>query len=213
MAGTPRSIGAPVGIRNGKTVMQNRPADLATVTDLFDRIPFGRGGTKEIGGLWAIERNALIAEVTTEIIRFQTVNARPTIDGVIDPGGGTLKLMNQLASASTPTASSARVVPSPDGLPEAPGPLGVFVAHESSVDGLAPLRKTVVNANYVRKLVRVDASSINWYGVVVPKSAAGHTMVRIPHINSRRLRFRVGTRMRLTTRSAVGQISGETTPR
>jgi len=45
--------------------MQNRPADLATVTDLFDRIPFGRGGTKEIGGLWAIERNALIAEVTT----------------------------------------------------------------------------------------------------------------------------------------------------
>lgn len=65
MAGTPRSIGAPVGIRNGKTVMQNRPADLATVTDLFDRIPFGRGGTKEIGGLWAIERNALIAEVTT----------------------------------------------------------------------------------------------------------------------------------------------------
>jgi hypothetical protein len=183
MAGTPRQLDAPVGIRNGTAMMPNRPKDLGVVTELFDRIPFARGGTQEIGGLWATARSALIAEVTAEIVRFQTVNGRPVIDGVVDPTGGTFKLMNQLASAPSPTAVTARVVPPPDGLAEAAGPHGVYVAQESSLAGLGPLRMSVVNANYVRKLVRVDASSINWYGVVVPKSASGHTMGRIPHIN------------------------------
>jgi hypothetical protein len=89
---------APVGTRNGKNVMPNQPSDLATVTELFDRIPFSKGGTQEIGGMWATERMLLIAEVTAEIVRFQTVNSRTVVDGVIDPGGGTLKLMNQLAT-------------------------------------------------------------------------------------------------------------------
>jgi hypothetical protein len=81
MANTSVRISAPVGIRNGKTVMPNRPDDLATVTELFDRIPFSKGGTQEIGGLWAAERTALIAEVTAEIVRFQTMNSRPVADG------------------------------------------------------------------------------------------------------------------------------------
>lgn len=90
-------ISAPVGIRNGKTVMPNQSSDLATVTDLFDRIPFSKGGTQEVGGLWATDHALLITEVTAEIVRFQTLNSQPVVDGVIDPNGGTLKLMNQLA--------------------------------------------------------------------------------------------------------------------
>lgn len=92
------SIKSAVGIRDGKAVMPNRAEDLDEITDLFDRIAFAEGGTREIGGMWASERTALIAEVTTEIVRFQTVQKRPKVDGVIDPGGGTLKRMNELAS-------------------------------------------------------------------------------------------------------------------
>jgi hypothetical protein len=183
MAITSVRINAPVGTRYGKTVMPNQPGDLATVTDLFDRIPFAKGGTREIGGLWANNRALLIAEVTTEIVRFQTVNKRPVIDGVIDPAGGTLKLMNQLAMEPLPGKLSARVVPAPEALPEAPGLHGVHVVDPASMPGLGPLRRTVANANYVRKLVRVDASSIKWYGVVVPKAMTGQMVGGIPHIN------------------------------
>jgi hypothetical protein len=183
MASTTVRINAPVGIRYGKSVMANQPGDLATVTELFDRIAFADGGTREIGGLWATDRSALIAEVTAEIVRFQTTNKRPVVDGVIDPGGGTLKLMNQLAAEPSPGALQATVMPAPDGLEEAAGPKGVFVVEPSSMPGLKPLRKLVANANYVRKLVRVDGSSITWYGVVVPLTASGQAMGRIPHIN------------------------------
>jgi len=77
--------------------MANTPRDLAIVTDLFDRIPMANGGSAELFGVWAINRDDLIAEVTAQIITFQTANGLPVIDGVIDPGGGTLKLMNTLA--------------------------------------------------------------------------------------------------------------------
>jgi hypothetical protein len=97
MALTFTNITSPVGIRNGQTTMANTPRDLAIVADLFDRIPMANGGSAELFGVWAINRAELIAEVTAQIIIFQTVNGRPMIDGVIDPGGGTLKLMNKLA--------------------------------------------------------------------------------------------------------------------
>ncbi|MGH7467861.1 MAG: hypothetical protein ACRENP_07705 [Longimicrobiales bacterium] len=163
--------------------MTNQPGDLTTITDLFDRIAFSDGGTREIGGLWATERALLIAEVTAEIVRFQTINNRPVVDGVIDPGGGTLKLMNQLASEPSPVTIRATVMPAPDGLAEAVGPKGMFVVEPSSLPGLGQMRKLVANTSYVRKLVRVDGSSITWYGVVVPRTASGQAIGRIPHIN------------------------------
>ncbi len=77
--------------------MTNTPRDLGIVTDLFDRIPMANGGSAELFGVWSTNRDDLIAEVTAQIITFQTANGRSVIDGVIDPGGGTLKLMNKLA--------------------------------------------------------------------------------------------------------------------
>src|SRR5271157_1757126 len=97
MSLTYTNITSPVGIRNSQTTMANTPRDLAIVTDLFDRIPMANGGSAERFGVWAINRDDLIAEVTAQIITFQTANGLPVIDGVIDPGGGTLKLMNTLA--------------------------------------------------------------------------------------------------------------------
>src|SRR5262245_60066120 len=94
MASVSVSISAPVGIRNGQTVMPNQTRDLNTVTGLLDRIPVSKGGSAEIGGVWSTDRNALITEIAAQITVFQTVNQRKVIDGVIDPRGGTLQLMN-----------------------------------------------------------------------------------------------------------------------
>ena len=98
MALTFTNISSPVGTRNGKTVMANTAKDLAIVADLFDRIPMENGGSAELFGVWSKNRDELIAEVTAQIITFQTANGLASIDGVIDPGGGTLKLMNKLAA-------------------------------------------------------------------------------------------------------------------
>jgi hypothetical protein len=159
--------------------MPNMPGDLSIVTDLFDLIPTSNGGTAEIGGLWAVDRQALIAEVSAQIVIFQTIKGRPVIDGVIDPDGGTLKLMNQLAAAPSP--GGPRIVPAPAEFPENPGPVVLKVADVSTMSGTGVLRPTIVHAEYVRRLVRIDESSINWFGVVVPSSGGrdGST----PHIH------------------------------
>ena len=185
MSGIPRRINAAVGIRFGQTTMPNLPGDLSTVTELFDTIPTARGGSAEIGGVWATDRNALIDEVTSQIVAFQTVNARPVIDGVIDPGGGTLNLMNQLASAPGPTPGggiTATVEPAPDGLDESPAAMGIFVANPSQLVGTAPFDPLVVRSEYKRKLVSVTGCSIKWFGVVF-SSPGGQITGSVPHIN------------------------------
>ena len=182
MASKAVGIGAPVGIRTGQAPMPNNPKDLATITELLDRIPVSRGGSAEIGGVWATDRNFLIAEVTAQIITFQTVNQRKVIDGVLDPTGGTLKLMNQLASEPAPTTITAARVPAPGGLPES-FDAGVYVADVTSMGGFDPLVPTVVSAKYDRRLIRVDGTSINWFGVVVPRNSDGKSLGSVPHIN------------------------------
>ncbi len=175
-------ISAPVGIRNG-VVMPNTATDLAIVTDLFDRILYRQGGTAEIGGLWATGRTLLIDEVTAQIIVFQTVNHRPKVDGVLDPNGGSIQLMNQLAAEPPPVQVAAAVVPAPDGYGEEQTDVPQIVAEVNSVAGLGPLRPITVKGTYVRKLVRVDGSSIKWFGVVIPKSSSGKTLGSVPHLN------------------------------
>src|SRR6266536_1786001 len=87
---TMETITQSVGVRNGRQMMPNRPEDMQTITGLLDRIPGANGGTQEIAGNWSADRTALIVEVTAAIVLFQTVNGRPSPDGVVDPGGGTL---------------------------------------------------------------------------------------------------------------------------
>jgi hypothetical protein len=57
--------------------------------------------------------------------------------------------------------------------------VNVYVASVPSVPGVDVMRKAVVSAEYTRKLVRVDASSIKWYGVAIPRSLNPGA---IPHV-------------------------------
>jgi len=151
---------------------------LNTVTDIFDRIPVAKGGSAEIGGVWATDRNLLISEVTAQIVTFQTTNARPVVDGVVDPGGGTLKLMNQLAADPPPGSITATVMPAPD---KEEIDSGLAVADVNLMAGLRPIEPMNVSTHLFRKLVRVENCSINWYGVVIPNSCQGQGAM--PHIN------------------------------
>ena len=173
-----RSITSPVGVRNGQAMMPNLLKDLNTVTDIFDRIPVAKGGSAEIGGVWATDRNLLISEVTAQIVTFQTTNARPVVDGVVDPGGGTLKLMNQLAADPPPGSITATVMPAPD---KEEIDSGLAVADVNLMAGLRPIEPMNVSTHLFRKLVRVENCSINWYGVVIPNSCQGQGAM--PHIN------------------------------
>ena len=174
MARTSVSISAAVGIRNGTAVQPNTPRDLAIVTELLDRIPAANGGAKGVPGEWETDRTLLIAEVTAFIIAFQTAN-RPTVDGVIDRNGGTLTAMNAMAD-EPPLA--AVVAPAPGGRAEVMN-VRQWVATVASVPGRDLLRKMGVGQPYTRKLVRVDKSSVKWYGVVIPATT---TVGRVPHV-------------------------------
>jgi hypothetical protein len=171
-------------MRNGVSMMPNNLEDLDTVSALFDRIPLARGGTADGSVIWADERSSLIQQATFQIIRFQTVNRLPVIDGVIDPNGGTLRLMNQLAGDSpVPVgAITARVTPAPDERSEALN-FRYPVADPDTLPGFAPLRVRYVDAHATRRLVRVEGSSINWFGVVVPDNSAGGALGSLPHIH------------------------------
>jgi len=175
-------ISAPVGIRNGQAVMPNVQRDLEAIRDLLDGIPVSNGGSAEIGGVWETERAALIAEVAEQISIFQRVNQRPTIDGVVDPLGGSLRLMNQLSRNPSPSPNgriTATVETAPNGLEEVVTS-GYSVVNVAQMPGKGPIDPSPVSYVYIRKLVRVEGSSIKWFGVVFPGDAGSDA---IPHIN------------------------------
>jgi hypothetical protein len=184
MGNTFRTISAPVGIRNGQSMMPNQPEDLDTVSDLFDRIATAKGGKADSAGLWVDERSSLIRQVTGQISLFQTANKLPTVDGVIDPNGRTLNLMNQLAGDSPVPVDgiTASVVAAPGGLSETLDRL-YPVADPDSLPGTASLKPACVKALASRRLVRVDGSSINWFGVVVPQTGPAGGLGSVPHLN------------------------------
>jgi len=162
-----------VGVRNGRQMMPNRHDDVETITELLDRIPAASGGTASIAGNWSTDRTALIAEVTAAIVLFQTVNARPSADGVVDPGGGTLALMNLIAG---PAPVRATIVQQ-----DVHSHLWV-VADPLSMDGTRPLQTRGVSPSLTRKLIRVRGTSIRWFGVVVPLDQSGHVIGGEPHL-------------------------------
>lgn len=168
-----QTIRYAVGIRNGVAVMPNDPADLRTITGLLDNIPSSRGGTADLPGSWSLARTALIAEVTAAIVNFQTVHHLPVIDGVVDPGGGTLRHLNALAGAAPVTATVVL-----EGMITQP----YTVADPFSLDGVGPLRPLTISPSTAQKVVRVEGSSIKWFGVVVPLGSAGGILGGAPHL-------------------------------
>jgi hypothetical protein len=145
----------------------------------------------------------LIAQVTAAIVAFQTINRRPTIDGVVDPNGGTLRLMDQLAGAGRISATVVRG--------DVNSQLWV-VADPASLDGTNPLQSRSISPQLTRKLVSVSGSSIKWFGVVVPRDQSGGSGGR-PHISSPPRPGKAGTRTVPTMRSTRGTVYGTNTHR
>lgn len=167
------TITQAVGIRYGKTMMPNNQNDLRTITNLLDRIPAANGGTAAAPRLWSSDRTLLITQVTAAVTLFQTINRRPTIDGVADPGGGTIGAMNRLAA---PGPISATVVNQ-----DVNSQLWV-VAEPSSMNGRGSLLTRDISPSLTRKLVSVSGSSIKWFGVVLPLNQSGGVAGGAPHI-------------------------------
>ncbi len=174
-AGTGRmtTINQAVGIRNGTAPMPNTSADLAAITGLLDRIPLANGGTASTPGLWSPARTLLIPQVAAAIVAFQTWNRRPTIDGVVDPGGGTLRLMDQLAS---PAPVTAEIVTNETNAQ------AWVVADQTTLDGHGPIGRMTINPSIRRFLIRTTGCSIKWFGVVLPLDQLGRIMPGRPHL-------------------------------
>ena len=167
------AITQAVGIRNGTTMMPNTQADLNTITALLDRIPLANGGTAAAPRLWNPVRAVLIPQVTAAIVLFQTVNRRPMIDGVVDPNGQTLRLMDQLAGAGRVTATVVRQDISFQTW---------VVADPASLDGRAPIQTQRIAPRLTRKLISVTGCSIKWFGVVLPRDQAGRIIGGRPNL-------------------------------
>jgi hypothetical protein len=130
------SISASVGTRNGVTPLPNRGADVATITDLFDRISSQNGGTSDVPGVWPTDSATLIAQVTSQIQTFQTTQTMATIDCAVDPHGATLRLMNQLA---VEPRIAARVADPPGSYDQDYVSRAPFFAATESLPGTGPL--------------------------------------------------------------------------
>jgi hypothetical protein len=167
------TIRHPVGIRNGTTTMTNEQGDVQMVTGLLDRIPQAKGGKAAAPGQWSADRTTLIRQVATAIVSFQTANHLHKTDGVVDPGGTTIKLMNQLAGPAPVSATVARG--------DNNSQLWV-VAEPSSLSGSGPLRPRDISPQITRKLVSVTGTSIKWFGVVVPLDKSGGVAGGSPHL-------------------------------
>lgn len=167
------TISQAVGIRNGVTMMPNNPADLRTVTGLLDRIPLANGGTAAAPRMWSGDRTVLIVQVAVAVVVFQTANRRPMIDGVVDPAGGTIRVMNQLAAPGSVTATVVQ---------EDENSQLWVVAESSSLSGTGPLQPRDISPLLTRKLVSVSGTSIKWFGVVVPRTGASGIVGGTPHL-------------------------------
>lgn len=191
------TIQKPVGIRNGWAEQPNQPADVAKICELFDRIPMHLGGTREIPNGWKKDRIPLIEQVTQQITWFQKKHNRPVVDGVVDPGQGTLRVMNEVAldtplapPAPGPSAPSAGPIATPLPAKVVP-PVGDYYVERtetddfidpSSIAGSATMRICKVNTSFWRRLVRVENTSINWFGVLASRNGLNLSSA-IPHIN------------------------------
>jgi len=171
------TIRAAVGTRNGVVPLPNLNDDLATVTDLFDRISSQNGGTADVAGQWPADRTTLIAQVTGQIWTFQTTNQMQVADSAIDPGGATLRLMNQLAVDPPPVVGGPLGNYDQDYIQRSP-----FFAAITSLPGTLPLVPIQGQIEYSRRLVKVSGSSIKWFGVVLPTPVGSTVASAVPLI-------------------------------
>jgi hypothetical protein len=127
-------ISASVGVRNG-IQCYNVVADQQTIQRLLDQIPAASGGSVDSSDWTPAQPKVCARDLQQAILSFQNVNRSQlpyAPDGHVDPGGGTIQLMNRLAdnaAGSGPGGSSPTYYEADDDVSvRPPGPLPVIGA-------------------------------------------------------------------------------------
>lgn len=98
-----------VGIRYGKSQVMNRGQDQSFVFAMLKAIPGFQGGAREqlAGESVPVYGNGHCESFLYELIlQFQKVSSLRSRDGVVDPGGDTLRLMMKLSGAVGPVPAA-----------------------------------------------------------------------------------------------------------
>lgn len=121
------TISAPVGVRFRTQNVRNNAADQQKIIALLHRIPGNQGGKREA---WPAAPLAGVDGNCPQFLRdaiwdFQAFwKARGTfknIDGVVDPGGNTLRRLNALTGSPVPPGPGPAPAPRPRKVPRVPG--------------------------------------------------------------------------------------------
>lgn len=97
----PQSNSGLSGAVGGRAGAPNRVADQNAVMALLNKIPSQYGGTLHPTGptnFKAPREGTCDPTLSTQISTFQRTNALPVVDGVVDPGGATWRVLNTLAA-------------------------------------------------------------------------------------------------------------------
>ena len=118
------SLSGPVGLRGRITNVANSQVDQEKVISLLASIPIKDGGKQ---GVWAVPPSAgppgrcpqFLADAIWEFQSWwKALGVFRNIDGVIDPGGNTLRQLNKLSTQN-------RTSPAPGPGPQPPGVIGL----------------------------------------------------------------------------------------
>jgi hypothetical protein len=176
------TISDSVGIRKGGRHCANNQFDLDKIRDLFDAIPTDAGGTRDSIGRWATDKPVLIIEIAAQITIFQEAQGL-AIDGAIDRNGNTLKRMNAVAASQHGVDMiSAAVDHDVRPYSETGQDVSFTAINEHSMPGKGPLTIDHYKWSYIRRLVRVENCSIQWFGVLFNMSGGSVQFGSVPHI-------------------------------
>ena len=104
--GTWVSLDGPVGLRGRVAKVKNSNHDQIQVITLLSEIPFGQGGKKEdwelppLAGPDGVCPQILAVAIWDFQFWWQRLGVFKNIDGVVDPGGNTLRYLNFFAAAA-----------------------------------------------------------------------------------------------------------------
>jgi hypothetical protein len=187
-------LDGPVGLRERRVPVRNLKPDQQKVIELLARIPVSEGGRKEA---WATPPAAgaggacpkPLADAIWEFqLHWRDVKKEfRKIDGVVDPGGNTLRKLNALARADLDGPGGKK--PSTIGgiSVQQTLPMDKVTVHDVSVPAVAPwgmmaplFQETVVDSRIHEMLFKVEKDGARfWVGAAVPAGTLDYTRAHL----------------------------------
>jgi hypothetical protein len=156
----------------------NLAADVIAVKEAFNEIPAKLGAPPEV----LTPDDEVTQQLIDAIINFQAFHHLPIVDGLISPNKATHKRINLVLDFLVAPEPTATVTPLPSSLHMSVGPESYTVASPASLPGVGPLQRLDVATRYERRLMHVNESSINWFGVVLPNPLPEDGYLGVPHL-------------------------------